>query len=726
MLPNGNLDFTSGNQGSAPNSFGQSIEVLPNGTTTYVQTINGRSEYRSYFYSNLYGSPTTPLDTQIVDDGDPAWTTTGSWTLGIYPGYEGDVHYSPAGQGSSTATWTFSVVPGQTYSVAATWTAQANRATDAPYIIASGGTTLGTTVVNQQQAPSGFTAAGGTWQGLGTFVATGSTLTVTLSNDANAYVIADAIRLQRVVNQQVSDDGGATWTATGSWAIGSSPGYDGNVHDAAAGDGSSAATWNFAVVPGQTYDISATWTAQAGAATDAPYTIASGGTTLGNATVNQQLAPSGFTAAGGTWQGLGTFVATGPILTVTLSNQANGPVIADAVLLQRVADVQVGDDIDPAWSSTGPWTVSSSGGFAGSTHDTGAGDGSTTATWTFAVIPGQTYNVATTWIAQANNATNAPYAIASGGTTLGNATVNQQRTPADFSAAGVAWQGLGSFVATGPTLTVTLSNLANGYVIADAILLQRVPAQQIVDDSDPAWTTTGSWTLGYSPGYEGDVHFSAAGNGSSTATWSFAVVPGQTYNVAATWTAQSNRATNAPYTVASGGATLGTVAVNQQRAPSGFTAAGGTWQGLGTFVATGPILTVTLSNQANNYVIADAILLQLVTGQSAASADLRGPGASSSGGGIVSAAAASDGSSRALTPLTVVATSIKRSPWPAQPVAEPTAPAIVDPAPTVAIPGISRNTRTATTRREPVILRGGVIRRAPIASARRPRDGSIV
>ena len=41
MLPNGNLAFTSGVLGSAPNCFGQSIEVLPNGTKTYVQQMTG-------------------------------------------------------------------------------------------------------------------------------------------------------------------------------------------------------------------------------------------------------------------------------------------------------------------------------------------------------------------------------------------------------------------------------------------------------------------------------------------------------------------------------------------------------------------------------------------------------------------------------------------------------------------------------------------------------------
>ncbi len=66
VLPNGSLDFTSGGQSSSSGAFGQSIEVLPDGTQTYVLTMGGQNEYRSYFYSNLYGSPTTPLDTQIV------------------------------------------------------------------------------------------------------------------------------------------------------------------------------------------------------------------------------------------------------------------------------------------------------------------------------------------------------------------------------------------------------------------------------------------------------------------------------------------------------------------------------------------------------------------------------------------------------------------------------------------------------------------------------------
>ena len=55
MLPNGNLDFNSGIIGTPANYNGDSIQVLPDGTITYVQTMSS-VEYRSYFMSTLYGT----------------------------------------------------------------------------------------------------------------------------------------------------------------------------------------------------------------------------------------------------------------------------------------------------------------------------------------------------------------------------------------------------------------------------------------------------------------------------------------------------------------------------------------------------------------------------------------------------------------------------------------------------------------------------------------------
>jgi hypothetical protein len=52
-LSNGNYSFMSGHQGEAPNFFGQSIEVRPDGTTAYVLEVN-RAEYRSFRVRTLY------------------------------------------------------------------------------------------------------------------------------------------------------------------------------------------------------------------------------------------------------------------------------------------------------------------------------------------------------------------------------------------------------------------------------------------------------------------------------------------------------------------------------------------------------------------------------------------------------------------------------------------------------------------------------------------------
>jgi hypothetical protein len=66
MLPNGNLDFDSG-------FAEQTIEVLPNGTKTYVLKMNmPRAQYRSYIYATLYGNPadsslsSTPISRRLA------------------------------------------------------------------------------------------------------------------------------------------------------------------------------------------------------------------------------------------------------------------------------------------------------------------------------------------------------------------------------------------------------------------------------------------------------------------------------------------------------------------------------------------------------------------------------------------------------------------------------------------------------------------------------------
>jgi len=103
--------------------------------------------------------------------------------------------------------------------------------------------------------------------------------------------------------------------------------------------------------------------------------------------------------------------------------------------------------------------------------------------------------------------------------------------------------------------------------------------------------------------FDSDYQYNAAGTGADTATWSLFVPVAGYWEVFVRWTSGSNRATNAPYTI--GG--TATVLKNQQ-----FN--GGSWQRLAgptPFYDEGTpnwgLIVVRLSDNANGFVIADAI-----------------------------------------------------------------------------------------------------------------------
>ena len=87
------------------------------------------------------------------------------------------------------------------YEVAVTWTASGNRATNAPFEVLDNTTSVFTTSVNQQTAPTADHVESGTnFQIITAGVTINSgTLVVQLSDDANGFVIADAVQIQRVL-----------------------------------------------------------------------------------------------------------------------------------------------------------------------------------------------------------------------------------------------------------------------------------------------------------------------------------------------------------------------------------------------------------------------------------------------------------------------------------------------------------------------------------------------
>jgi RHS repeat-associated protein len=211
-------------------------------------------------------------------------------------------------------------------------------------------------------------------------------------------------------------------------------------------------------------------------------------------------------------------------------------------------------------SAVGTWpTSTSTSGYYGTNYQThAAGTGTESFAWTLEVATAGTYEVYARWTAQPNRASNARYTVThSGGEDT--VVVNQQTGSA-------SWQLLGTYSFDAGAATVSLSDEANGYVVADAVMLAP-------------------------PG--------AAPN---TATWTPNVAQAGQYEVYARWTASTNRASNATYTV--------THASGQTSVPVNQQANGGAWNLLGTFTLNpGTAHIIALTDQANGYVIADAIRL---------------------------------------------------------------------------------------------------------------------
>src|SRR5262249_45071069 len=172
--------------------FDTLLRPLHGHSTTHVATVDFTSQIDAYLngiYKDYFG--------RVIDDGDAGFTATAGFVSLTGHGVQNDVHRAAAGVGNEVATWTFQVEPG-TYQVSVTWTAAANQATNAPFTVLDGTTPLTTLRVNQRRASNDFRINGVTWKELGTFTITGDTLTVELTDLANGFVIADAVRIQRI------------------------------------------------------------------------------------------------------------------------------------------------------------------------------------------------------------------------------------------------------------------------------------------------------------------------------------------------------------------------------------------------------------------------------------------------------------------------------------------------------------------------------------------------
>jgi RHS repeat-associated protein len=156
----------------------------------------------------------------------------------------------------------------------------------------------------------------------------------------------------------VDDSSGSpSFTTAGTWYQASSSysgsydgGYDGGYSYAT---GAATATWTFTqaqnVAPGTYYQVFVTWVGVSPNSTPnstaAQFTVWDDGTNRGTVTVNEQtIPPPNATFGNAGWLSLGTFYVASGTLSVVLSNEDSGNLIADAVRIVQVSPTFYGYD----------------------------------------------------------------------------------------------------------------------------------------------------------------------------------------------------------------------------------------------------------------------------------------------------------------------------------------------------------------------------------------------
>jgi len=181
-----NFDKPMNNSVSLNVTFGKSSPYLQN---TVKGDWSGSSSWKGDYFVGTQ---------QIIDDDDSGYSDTGGWAMATGQGYGNDVHYMSAGTGLKNATWKPLIGTDGSYSVYVSWTTYSNRATDAKYTVHYNGGNQ-TFTVNQQLLANQSTVGGvgqlSGWYYLGSFnFKTTSNNLVVLTDNANNYVIADAVR----------------------------------------------------------------------------------------------------------------------------------------------------------------------------------------------------------------------------------------------------------------------------------------------------------------------------------------------------------------------------------------------------------------------------------------------------------------------------------------------------------------------------------------------------
>ncbi len=393
------------------------------------------------------------------------------------------------------------------------------------------------------------------------------------------------------------DNGDPGFSVVGEWTAWGNQGFAGDVHESFPGTGDDVASWLFADLPSGRYQVSATWTREFNRATNARYQLFVGSASIASVEVDQTVAPSQYWDQGVYWDNLGAAVAvTGGLLEVRLADDANGRLNADAVLLRRVGDLASGPEIE----------VSASG---------------------QSVAPGGTFDLGVTppgrpleQVFTIRNTGTEPLILEGPVTAPPGFEVSSAPSAATIPSGGAASftlllleSGAGQY---GGVVSIPTNDPQNGlFSFSISVLVEDQPI--VIDNGDPGFSTSGEWLRWTGQGFDSDVHESLPGAGQDIATWEFTGLSPGRYNVAATWSTNSNRASDAPFSVVDRETTVASTRVDQKQAPGGFEADGALWEMIAANVTVlGDTISVMLNDDADGRLNADAVRIERIGGLS--------------------------------------------------------------------------------------------------------------